>query len=142
MASDPDEEIAERLRQSVGRFVRRVRTQADTLPPTRAEALSTLQREGPQTIAQLAAHRGVKHQSMSRTVAELEALDLVGREASPDDRRAFLITLTEAGAAALEANRLARRHWVAEAIGTRLTPAEREVLNAVPTLLDRLSSGD
>ncbi|BCJ53468.1 MarR family transcriptional regulator [Actinoplanes sp. NBRC 14428] len=137
-----DEELAERLRQSISRFVRLVRSQADALPPTRSEPLDALLREGPQTIAQLAARRGVKHQSMSRTVAELEALGLVGREASATDRRACLIMLTDAGTTALEADRLARRDWVAKAIGARLTPTEREMLDVVPALLDRLSAAD
>jgi len=135
-----DEDIAERLRQAIGRFVRTTRAHADTLPRTRSEALGALGREGPQTIAQLAAGRGVRHQSMSRIVGELESLGLVGREASPGDGRAFLITLTVQGAAALDADRLARRRWMAHAIATRLSPAEREMLNAVPALLDRLSA--
>ncbi|GAA0442117.1 MarR family transcriptional regulator [Actinoplanes capillaceus] len=140
MSAHPAEELAERLRQSIGRFVRTTRAGADTLPPTRAEALGVLLREGPQTIAQLAARRGVKHQSMSRTVGELEALGMVGRAASPDDGRAVVITLTEAGTAALESDRVARRRLMADAITTRLSPAEREMLNVVPLLLDRLSA--
>jgi DNA-binding MarR family transcriptional regulator len=136
---DADEELAERLRRSIGRFVRTTRANADALAPTRSEALGLLQREGPQTIAQLAAHRRVKHQSMSRTVAELETLGLVERRASPTDGRAFVITVTEAGAEALEADRLARRRLMADAIAAHLSAAERELLNAVPTLLDRLS---
>jgi DNA-binding MarR family transcriptional regulator len=137
-----DEDIAERLRQSIGRFVRATRAHADTLSPTRAAVLGILWREGSRTIAQLAAGRGVRHQSMSRLVGELEALGLVARQADPGDGRAFLITLTVDGTAALDADRLARRRWMAHAIATRLSPAEREMLNAVPTLLDRLSEAD
>ncbi|MFI1995243.1 MarR family winged helix-turn-helix transcriptional regulator [Actinoplanes sp. NPDC020271] len=138
--AEPEEELAERLRLSIGRLVRGTRTGADTLPRTRSEALGLLLREGPRTIAQLAGHRGVKHQSMSRTVAELEALGLVERQPSPDDGRAFVITLTEAGAAALDADRQARRRLLATAIAERLSPAEREMLAVLPTLLDRLSA--
>ncbi|WP_306210149.1 MarR family winged helix-turn-helix transcriptional regulator [Actinoplanes sp. RD1] len=133
------DDIAERLRQAVGRFVRTTRAHADTLPPTRAEALGVLHREGPRTIAALAARRGVRHQSMSRTVGELATLGLVRREPDPADGRASLISLTTAGAAALDADRQARREWLADAIATRLTPAERELLSAVPALLDRLA---
>ncbi|GAA2568094.1 hypothetical protein GCM10010435_47370 [Winogradskya consettensis] len=142
MTSDTpaDEDLAELLRQAIGRFVRTTRAHADTLPPAQATALGALDHGGPRTIAQLAAARGVKHQSMSRTVGELEALGLVARERSPSDGRAFVITLTAAGATALDADREARRHWVAGAIATRLSPAEREILHAVPALLDRLSA--
>lgn len=134
-----DADLAEELRQAIGRFVRVIRTGADTLPPTRADALGYLGREGPLTIAALAARRGVKHQSMSRTVSELEALGHVAREPNPADARGFVITLTPAGEAALDTDRRARRDWVAAAIGTRLTPAERQMLRAVPLLLDRLA---
>ena len=135
----PDEDVAERLRQAIGRFVRVTRVQADTMPATQAAALGALDREGPQTIAALAAGRSVKHQSMSRTVAELDALGLISREADPADGRVSVITLTAAGAEALAADRRSRRHWVAGAIATQLTPAERDMLHAVPALLDRLS---
>lgn len=131
-------ELAEALRRSIGRLVRAVRSDADTLPPTRAAALGHLSREGPLTIAALAGRRGVRHQSMSRTVAELEALGQVRRDPNPDDARGFVITLTPAGAAALDADRAARRDWLAAAIRARLTPAEQHVLRAVPLLLDRL----
>ncbi|MEU8239124.1 MarR family transcriptional regulator [Actinoplanes missouriensis] len=137
----PDTDIAERLRQSIGHLVRVVRAQADTLPPPQAAALGALDRDGPRTIAGLAAARGVKHQSMSRTVAELEALGLVTRTPNPADRRAVLIALTEAGVARLGEDREARRRWVAGAIAARLTEEERRVLQTVPDLLDRLAAG-
>jgi DNA-binding MarR family transcriptional regulator len=137
--TNDDAELADELRRAVGRFVRVVRDGTDTLPPTRADALGYLSREGPRTIAALAARRGVKHQSMSRTVAELEALGYVAREPNPADARGFVITLTPTGEAALETDRQARRDRVATAISTRLTPAERQMLRAVPLLLDRLA---
>ncbi|WP_167161123.1 MarR family winged helix-turn-helix transcriptional regulator [Streptomyces sp. MBT27] len=134
-----DEDIAERLRLSIGRFVRVVRAQADTVPPLQASALGTLDREGPCTIAALAAAHGVKHQSMSRTIADLETLGLVSRSRSPHDGRAFLIAITAAGTDALNGDRGSRRRWVSQAITTRLTPDERRALLTVPDLLDRLS---
>ncbi|MBB2948528.1 DNA-binding MarR family transcriptional regulator [Actinoplanes lutulentus] len=134
-------DIAERLRQSIGRFVRTVRARAATLPLPQAATLGDLGREGPQTIAQLAAGRGVKHQSMSRTVSELEARALVARTPDARDKRAVLLTLTAAGETALEADREARRRWMAAAIEARLTEDERRILHAVPDLLDRLGEG-
>jgi DNA-binding MarR family transcriptional regulator len=136
---ETDAELADDLRQAIGRFVRVIRADADSLPPTRADALGYLSREGPRTIAELAVRRGVKHQSMSRTVAELEDLGYVSRGPNPADARGFVITLTEAGEAALDADRQARRDWLAAAIRAQLTPAERRILGAVPLLLDRLS---
>ena len=136
---DIAEDIAEELRRSIGRFVRATRAHADTLPPTRAEAMGFLSREGPLSIAELSTFRGVRHQSMSRMVAELQELGFTSRAPNPADAREVMITLTEAGEAALDADRAARRDWVAQAIASRLTPAEQAMLRAVPALLDRLS---
>ncbi|GIF11146.1 MarR family winged helix-turn-helix transcriptional regulator [Actinoplanes teichomyceticus] len=138
MASDT-EDIAEQLRQAVGRLVRTTRAHADTLPHTHAETLGYLSRLGPRTIAELAALRRVRHQSMSRTVGELEALGFVSRAANEADARSFMIELTPAGASALETDRAARRRWVAARIAGRLTPQEQRLLARVPALLDRLS---
>ncbi|GAA2696670.1 MarR family winged helix-turn-helix transcriptional regulator [Actinoplanes palleronii] len=133
------EDIAEQLRQAVGRLVRTTRAHADTLPGTHAETLGYLSRAGPHTIAELAALRRVKHQSMSRTVGELVTAGFVSRAANPADARSFVIMLTAEGATALEADRAARQQWVAARIATTLTPAEQDLLAQVPALLDRLS---
>jgi DNA-binding MarR family transcriptional regulator len=138
MAADPDD-LAEQLRQAIGRLVRTTRAHADALPRTHAETLGYLSREGPRTIAELAALRRVKHQSMSRTVGELDSLGFVSRAANPADARGFVITLTPAGAVALDTDRAARREWVAARIAKALTPEEQSLLAAVPALLDRLS---
>ncbi|RDG37784.1 MarR family winged helix-turn-helix transcriptional regulator [Streptomyces corynorhini] len=138
MALD-DDDIAEKLRRSVGRFVRAVRARADTVPPAQATALGTLDREGPRTIAELAAAHRVKHQSMSRTVGDLEGLGLVSRSRNERDGRSFLIAITPAGTEALEGDRRTRRRWLADTLARQLTPDERRVLLAVPDLLDRLS---
>ncbi|AGL16989.1 MarR family winged helix-turn-helix transcriptional regulator [Actinoplanes sp. N902-109] len=135
-----EDDLAERLRQAIGRFVRVTRARADTIPAPQAAALAALDRDGPQTIAGLAAGRGVKHQSMSRTLAELAEKGLVSRAPSPGDGRAVLIALTPAGATALEADRQSRRQWVAAAIEAELSAEERRILGAVPDILDRLSA--
>jgi DNA-binding MarR family transcriptional regulator len=133
-------DIAEQLRQAIGRLVRTTRAHADTLPRTHAETLGYLSREGPRTIAELAALRRVKHQSMSRTIGELEALGFIDRASNPADKRGFMIMLTAEGAFALDTDRAARRQWVAASIATKLTPEEQRLLAAVPALLDRLSN--
>jgi DNA-binding MarR family transcriptional regulator len=132
-------DIAEQLRQAIGRLVRTTRAHADTLARTHAETLGYLSREGPRTISELAALRRVKHQSMSRTLGELEALGFVDRASNPADGRGFMIMLTAEGAFALETDRAARRHWVAASIASKLTAEEQRLLAAVPALLDRLS---
>nr|WP_014694940.1 MULTISPECIES: MarR family winged helix-turn-helix transcriptional regulator [unclassified Actinoplanes]AEV88883.1 Multiple antibiotic resistance protein marR [Actinoplanes sp. SE50/110]ATO87289.1 MarR family transcriptional regulator [Actinoplanes sp. SE50]SLM04707.1 MarR family transcriptional regulator [Actinoplanes sp. SE50/110] len=142
MPTEPNlADIAEQLRQSIGRLVRTTRAHADSLPRTHAETMGYLSREGPHTIGELAARRRVTHQSMSRTVAELDRLGYVSRAPNPADARGFVITLTETGAAVLDTDRAARRDWVAAAIASRLTPEEQRLLARIPALLDRLADG-
>ncbi|MGC5168832.1 MarR family winged helix-turn-helix transcriptional regulator [Luteimicrobium sp. DT211] len=137
--ADPDD-LAERLRSAVGRFVRAARSRADTVPASQGETLRRLDREGPQTIADLARFRGVSHQAVSRAVAELERAGLVARAVNPHDARGYVLALADAGRAAVETDRLARGAVIADAIGSVLSPRERELLGAVPALLDALSA--
>lgn len=136
---DDDLELAEQLRAAIGRLVRATRAQADAIPRARAELLGRLDRDGAQTIAELAAGRGVRHQAMSRAVKDVEALGLVARAADPRDARAQLIRITEAGAEALRRDRDARRDVLSDAIRERLDDTERHTLQQVPGLLDKLS---
>lgn len=131
--------LAERLRTSIGRFVRATRSHADTLPPPLAETMGLLDREGDASTASLAQRRGVRHQSQSRTVKDLETLGHIARREDPQDRRGFLVTLTQQGLAALDRDRRARRDWVAQAIDTLLNPDEQAQLGVLTQLLDRLS---
>ncbi len=132
--------LAEQLRSAVGRFVRATRARADTVPPSRTETLRRLDREGPQTIADLARFRGVSHQAVSRAVAELERLGLVERAVNPHDARGYVLALSDAGRAAVETDRLARGEVIADAIRSALTPDERRALARVPALLDALTT--
>ncbi|MFF7330633.1 MarR family winged helix-turn-helix transcriptional regulator [Streptomyces sp. NPDC090306] len=135
-----NEELAERLRVSVGRFVRATRSHTDALPLPHSLALGFLDREGDLSIAALADRRGVRHQSMSRTIVELEELRYVERRRNPADGRGFLFTITPGGVGALEQDRQARRRWVAAGIADVLDDHERAQLEALPDLLNRLSA--
>lgn len=132
-------ELAEDLRLAVGSFVRATRAGADTLPRTHADALGTLDRSGPQTIADLAREHRVRHQGMSRTVAELEQEALIVRIPNPDDARGWIIEISTAGMAALQADRVARRTLLEERIREQLSDDERRLLEEVPRLLRKLA---
>jgi len=131
-------DLGEELRRSVGRFVRATRATADTLPSSRAEVLGELARGGPRSMPELARARRVTHQSVSRTMGDLERLGLVARTPHPSDARGFLFALTRQGRAALEADRGARRDTIATALDV-LTAEERRLLARVPGILDRLT---
>ncbi|WP_394554865.1 MarR family winged helix-turn-helix transcriptional regulator [Agromyces sp. MMS24-JH15] len=136
-------ETAADLRLAIGRLVRRTRRETTTLPPSQAAVLGRIDRDGPQTVADLAASERVSHQSMTRLVGDLVASGLAAVATPPPgaDRRRKPVTLTEAGAAALREQRSLRSTHLARAIETRLSAAEHRTLAAAIPLLERLAEG-
>lgn len=63
-------------------------------------ALSAIRRNPGLRVGQLQDALGVRKQSLARVLSELEAAELVAREAAISDRRARRLTLTDAGYAA------------------------------------------
>ena len=135
-------ELAEDLRRAIGRFVRSVRTAAETPSSAQSETLGLLDRDGPMSVARMAEARGVKHQSMRLVVAQLEEDGTVARLPDPADGRSQLVSLTPEGRAALAQSRIARTGWIADAIGKRLSDEERRTLKLSIALLDRLAETD
>ena len=131
--------LGEELRRVVGTFVRSIRRQAGTPTGSQAETLALLDRQGAMSVADLAAERKVKHQSMRLVVAQLEASGLVARLPNPDDGRSQLVALSDKGRAVLAEAREARRREIAALIDARLTDEERQVLRAAIGLIERLS---
>jgi DNA-binding MarR family transcriptional regulator len=131
-------ELASELRVVLGRVVRRLRAE-NRFPLTQAAVLGRLDREGPQSTAALAGSERVRPQSMSQTLAELEADGLIGRRADERDGRRVLIELTEAGRAALAQDRAVRVGWLAHALEDGFSAPERRVLEQAVALLGRLS---
>lgn len=130
--------VASELRIVLGRLIRRLRS-AHKYGLTQTAVLGRLDRDGPQATGQLAKSEGVRPQSMSQTVAELEAAGLVLRSADRNDGRRSLVTLTDAGREALHRDRAQREGFLAELIEERLTPEERELLAHAVKLLQRIS---
>ena len=74
------------------------------LNPSQSRALHVLARAGqPMRLRALADHLRIVARSATDVVDSLEAADLVTREDDPADRRAVLVSLTEAGRARLRA---------------------------------------
>src|ERR687883_2136189 len=116
--------IASDLRVVIGQLMRRLRAE-HRFSITQGAVLGRLDREGPQSVSDLAAAERVRPQSMAQTVGDLEADGLVERRPDPDDRRRALVSLTDTGRAALEADRRHREGWLAEAIAAELSPDEQ-----------------
>lgn len=128
------------LRENVATFFRRLRSQRaeHMLTPSQLQALGHLERGGPMTASVLASHEQVTPQSISRTVALLLDAGAIARQADPADARASLLRLTDHGRAVLAADRERRTRWLADALETDCTEAERELLYIAGRVLRRL----
>lgn len=80
-----------------------------------AALLSKLQAsaDGSLRVTALADRLGIDTPTVTRKIQQLERLDLVARDADPDDRRAHRIRLTAAGQATLDRLTEAKRRWLA-----------------------------
>lgn len=138
---DPEvrDDLSDRLRAAVGAFVRSARLHDSELAEHQAYTLGFLMREGPLTISELAARRRVRHQSMQSAVVELERIGLVTRAPDPRDQRARLVHLTTEGSSTLNRELDRRSAVIATAISAELDDKERELLDRVPELLQRLA---
>jgi DNA-binding MarR family transcriptional regulator len=129
--------LAADLRTVIGRLIRRLRAE-NRFPLTQAAVLGRLGRDGPQCIGELAAGESVRPQSMSQTLAELEADRLISRSQDAADGRRTRIELTQQGRDALTEDRAKREGWLAEGIA-EFTSEERQALTEAVDLLRRLS---
>jgi DNA-binding MarR family transcriptional regulator len=97
----------------------------------RLRALRVLAREGvPLRMRDLSEMLGVAPRTTTTIVDSLEQDGLLERVRHLDDRRAFLLTLTEAGRAHYEKAEATDTQALADATGT-LTPQERDHLRAL-----------
>lgn len=132
---------ARELRVVVGRLIRRLREMSGDaeLSPSQASVLSRLAKSGPATASQLAELEDVRPQSMTVTVAGLEDLGLLRRDADPSDGRRWVLSLTAAGQARFDGTRAAKQEWLARQLATRFDEQERQAILHALDLLDRLN---
>ena len=107
------EDIAEALEQASILTTRHLADQAP-LSLTAARALGRLNEEGPIRLTTLAAAEGISQPSMTQLIQRLERQGLATRINDPEDGRAALVNITNAGRALLDARRRDRRDRLAE----------------------------
>jgi DNA-binding MarR family transcriptional regulator len=142
MVAEPEiEEVAAALYLSVGLLRRRLRQMPAEggLSLPESSALRRLERDGPSTVTVLARSEQISVQSMGATLGALEARGLIKRQSDPTDGRRAVMSVTEAGLAALSDKRNSRIAQLAGALATGFTPAELNQLRAVAPLIERLA---
>lgn len=115
------EDIITALEQGATLIVRHVADRQGVpqgLSHTSAMTLSRLNDQGPVRLTALAAAEGVSQPGMTQLVQRLEREGLVTRVRVPDDGRAALVGITEAGRAVLTERRRARHDRLAELLTT------------------------
>ncbi len=134
-----DKDSVGRLQFALARSSRLLReTATGGLTPTQLAVLGVLLREGPRQLTELAAAERINPTLLSRVVGRLEDDGLVTRSAQEQDRRSYLVSITDAGRALAEDLRHERCLALAERLA-RLDPAAAETLFAALPALEALA---
>ena len=135
-----DAGLAGALRDAVGRLSRRMRAEraATDLSLGQLAALRTLDRHGPMTASELAAHEKVQPPSMTRIVTSLEAHGYLSRTPDPTDRRQVVVAASAAGRSLLAEDRRRKDAWLTQRLQA-LDADDRAVLAAAVPVLEKLS---
>lgn len=136
-----DAELASRLRLSVTRLARRLRTQLDgALSPSQLATLSSVEHLGPLTLGELSAVERVKPPTMTRIVAALEEQGLISRAVDPRDRRVTRVEATAEGRRFVQDSRQRKDAYLAERLRD-LDADDRAALERAAEVLERLVEG-
>jgi DNA-binding MarR family transcriptional regulator len=111
---------------------------ADSLTANKVIVLAYLRRNGPCTPSAVALAEHQQLQALTRTFSELEADGLIVRQRSETDRRASILSITDAGSQVLSDDLGQRAEWLSGALGT-LSETEQQLLVLVAGLLNRLA---
>ena len=145
MANDRESDAADarRLRASLARLQRRLRAERGEtgLGPSRYSALACLFRNGPMSASELAAQERLQTQSLTRVLAAIVEQHLISRQTDDADRRRIRLEITPAGVERLRTAVARQEAWLADALRSRLSPVERDLMMLAIRLIDRLADG-
>ena len=130
--------IAAHLRITIARTARRLRQEAGAgLSPTQTAALATIERHGPLTPSELAAHERIQRPTVARLLGRLEADGLIDRAPDPADRRSSLISITAEGRRLLKEVRTRKDAYLAQRL-RGLDADELATLDRAAAILERM----
>jgi DNA-binding MarR family transcriptional regulator len=130
---------AARLRAAVLRLARRLRKhELAGLTPSQLSTLSSVGQCGPIRLGDLAAAERIAPSTLTRLVNVLEERGYLLRQPAPDDARAYLVTVTEAGRDVLERIRAEATSLLTDILLT-LPGDQRAALDAALPALEELA---
>ncbi|MDQ3876816.1 MAG: MarR family transcriptional regulator [Actinomycetota bacterium] len=133
-----DTQLVARLRLAVSRLARRLRQEAETgISPSMLSALASIERLGPCTLGDLAAHEQVQPPTVTRVVARLHEEGLLDRIPDPVDRRIIRVQLSAAGKAFLQRVRTRKNEFLARRLRD-LDASELQAIETAVTALEKL----
>jgi len=134
------DDCARALLQGTLRLGSRLRHErpASALASNKTLVLAYLQRNGPSSPSAVAAAEHQQLQALTRTLAELEDDGLITRARSDTDRRASVLSITEAGRQARNEDLAQRASWLAGALG-ELTETEQQLLGLAARLMNQVA---
>lgn len=139
-------ELATRLRIAFALVTRAQRQEVPgRLTPVQLSALHKVDMHGPLRLGDLAAREQVAGPTMSRVVAQLEALGMVRREVDPTSARCSLVVMTVAGRERLDAVRRDRNDQMTCRLAQLAPEHQRalaEALPAIEALVEAVLPGD
>ncbi|MGZ8630403.1 MAG: MarR family winged helix-turn-helix transcriptional regulator [Actinomycetota bacterium] len=131
--------LASSLRLSVFRLSRTLRRESQAgISPTLLAALATIERHGPMTAGDLAAHEQVRKPTVTRILGALVEQGLAERTPDPLDRRVAWVQLTPAGLTLMQRARRRTDRYLATRL-KRLDPDELATLERAAEILDRMT---
>ncbi len=135
-----DNELAARLRMSMSRLLKVIRSEVrhdELLSLTERSTLSMVYQNSEMLPSELAAKEKVTSQSMSQIINKLSRNGYIEKTPSTEDKRKVIITITSKGKEFIELKRSKSQEWLEKAISEKTTEAEKEILMRAITILTK-----
>ena len=111
------------------------------LSPAKLSALGILRRDGPMTASALASRLGIRPQSLTRILADVESAELLIRTRDPRDSREHILAVTPRAVSLMRDEGERRDKMMRQTMQRVLTPVEIELLLLSAKLLNKLADG-
>ncbi|MGZ6300464.1 MAG: MarR family winged helix-turn-helix transcriptional regulator [Candidatus Limnocylindria bacterium] len=136
MTTDGKVDVATRLRAAIARVDRLLARQVvgSGLTRTQFSILGAVTRSGPRGLGDLAEREGINPTMLSRIVGKLETAGLLRRSPHPQDGRAVVVGVTDAGAKLYQQLQRERTGLIEDYLAELPPEQARRLVEALPVL--------